>query len=203
VENIVEGLFPTPVYFSDLGRDVTKKELQEVKKHSLDVYRNAGNITSNNVYILDLPVFKKLKDELSKHLEEYVKQVIAPKEDISLYITQSWLNYTDEHQFHHEHAHPNSLISGVFYFDADEDLDRIKFFDSRHTWFEFESDSWSSFNSKTWWFPVKTGKIVLFPSDLRHSVEFKEGKNTRTSLAFNTFVKGTLGREKRLTELKL
>ena len=50
---------------------------------------------------------------------------------------------------------------------------------------------------------VKTGDIVLFPSSLTHMVETKEGDNTRVSLAFNVFIKGTIGNNKQLTELKL
>jgi hypothetical protein len=34
-------------------------------------------------------------------------------------------------------------------------------------------------------------------------VETKEGDNTRISLAFNVFIKGNIGNNKNLTELKL
>jgi hypothetical protein len=34
-------------------------------------------------------------------------------------------------------------------------------------------------------------------------VETKEGDNTRISLAFNVFIKGTVGKDKLLTELYL
>jgi hypothetical protein len=47
----------------------------------------------------------------------------------------------------------------------------------------------------------KTGDIILFPSSLTHMVETKEGTNTRISLAFNVFIKGTVGNNKNLTEL--
>ena len=59
------------------------------------------------------------------------------------------------------------------------------------------------FNSESWNFKVKTGDIILFPSTLGHKVESKVGDNIRTSLSFNTFVKGTIGVDKNLTELKL
>lgn len=58
-------------------------------------------------------------------------------------------------------------------------------------------------NSTSWWFPVKTGDIIIFPSSLTHAVETKQGDNTRTSLAFNVFIKGTIGNNKSLTELHL
>ena len=40
---------------------------------------------------------------------------------IHLKITQSWINFTKKGEYHHPHAHPNSLISGVFYVEADKD----------------------------------------------------------------------------------
>ena len=47
-------------------------------------------------------------------------------------------------------------------------------------------------NSESWWFPVKTGDVILFPSSLIHMVETKQGTNTRISLAFNVFIKELL-----------
>ena len=41
--------------------------------------------------------------------------------------------------------------------------------------------------------PVKTGDIVLFPSNLMHSVPKTEHDHTRVSLAFNSFWEGELG----------
>jgi hypothetical protein len=43
---------------------------------------------------------------------------------------------------------------------------------------------WNLYNSETWWFTVKTGDIIMFPSSLTHMVENKEGTNTRVSLSF-------------------
>ena len=63
--------------------------------------------------------------------------------------------------------------------------------------------SYNIFNSLTWSFVVKTGDILLFPSNLGHSVQTKKGKNLRISLSFNVFVKGQLGVTKNLDELIL
>ena len=43
----------------------------------------------------------------------------------------------------------------------------------------------------------------MFPSSTTHQVETKQGNNTRISLAFNTFYKGTIGSNFELTELIL
>jgi ectoine hydroxylase-related dioxygenase (phytanoyl-CoA dioxygenase family) len=66
-----------------------------------------------------------------------------------------------------------------------------------------QTEKFNTFNSSSWWFPVETGQVFLFPSSLTHSVGTKQGKNTRISLAFNVFIKGTIGSQKSLTELIL
>ena len=36
---------------------------------------------------------------------DYLEKIICPKNDIKLYLTQSWLNYTEEKQYHHNLSH--------------------------------------------------------------------------------------------------
>ena len=57
-----------------------------------------------------------------------MKTVRCPQNNVEIYITQSWLNYIDENQYHPMHYHPNSVVSGVLYLDCDKDNDRIHFF---------------------------------------------------------------------------
>lgn len=51
--------------------------------------------------------------------------------------------------------------------------------------------------------PVKEGMIIIFPSNLKHSVDKVKEDKTRISLSFNSFVKGSLGDKENLTEVKL
>ena len=201
IESTVNGIFPTPVYMSKLDRDLTKKELSFIDKTKLDFYKNEGNITSNDNYILNQKVFSKLKEDLDLRVKDYFNKVLSTTDAVTPFITQSWLNYTETKQYHHKHQHPNSLVSGVFYVNCHEELDKIKFFNEGYKTIKPEIKDWNLYNSESWWFTVKTGDIILFPSSLTHMVENKEGTNTRISLAFNVFIKGTIGNNKNLTEL--
>jgi uncharacterized protein (TIGR02466 family) len=203
IESTINGLFPTPVYISKLDRDITTKELSFIDKTKLDTFNNEGNKTSNDNYILNHKEFKNLKKELDLRVQDYFDKVISPANNIIPYITQSWLNYTETNQYHHKHTHPNSLVSGVFYINCHEEHDKIKFFKEDYKTIRLEIKDWNMWNSESWWFPVKTGDIILFPSSLNHMVETKQGDNTRISLAFNVFIKGTVGNNKNLTELVL
>ena len=203
MEANINGIFPTPIYISKLNRELTNKELLFIDKTKLDVYKNEGNTTSNNNYILNEKTFANIKKELDLRVQDYFDKVISPANTITPYITQSWLNYTETNQYHHKHAHPNSLVSGVFYINCHEQHDKIKFFNDNYKTIKPEIKDWNIWNSESWWFPVKTGDIILFPSSLTHMVETKQGTNTRISLAFNVFIKGTVGNNKSLTELIL
>tara|TARA_R110000803_G_scaffold30124_3_gene68176 strand:+ start:2353 stop:2967 length:615 start_codon:yes stop_codon:yes gene_type:complete len=199
----IDGIFPTPVYFSKLDRDLTEKEMSLIQQEKLNAFNNEGNFSSVNNYILNHESFSLLKEELDLRVKDYFDKVILPANDITPYITQSWLNYTETNQYHHKHAHPNSLVSGVFYINCHEEHDKIKFFNDKYSTIKLEVKDWNLYNSETWWFPVKTGDIILFPSSLTHMVETKEGSNTRISLAFNVFIKGKIGNNFELTELIL
>ncbi len=203
MEATINGIFPTPIYISKLNRVLTELELSFVDNTKLDTHTNEGNITSNNNYILNNKAFKQLKEELDLRVQDYFEKVISPANNITPYITQSWLNYTETNQYHHKHEHPNSLVSGVFYINSDEQNDKIKFFNDAYKTFKPEIKEYNIWNSQSWWFSVKTGDIILFPSSLTHMVETKQGDNTRISLAFNVFIKGTVGNNKSLTELIL
>ena len=201
IESNINGIFPTPIYISKLDRKLTPLELKFVDKNKKDFYKNDGNITSNNNYILNEKPFANIKKELDLRIQDYFDKVISPANNITPYITQSWLNYTETNQYHHKHAHPNSLVSGVFYINCHEEHDKIKFFNDNYKTIKLEIKDWNIWNSETWWFSVKTGDVILFPSSLTHMVETKKGDNTRISLAFNVFIKGTVGNNKNLTEL--
>ena len=203
---VIQNLFSTPIYMTNIDRSFTKQELQFVEKQKKHCVKNEGNINTKDNYILNRKEFKNIKKFLDKACKDYLERIICPKNNIELYITQSWLNYTEENQYHHRHEHPNSIVSGVLYLDSDKANNMIKFFS--HIKYqqikpEIDDEKYNIWNSSSWWFPVETGQLVMFPSSTTHQVDIKKGNNTRVSLAFNTFYKGTIGINNELTELIL
>jgi uncharacterized protein (TIGR02466 family) len=199
----ISGVFPTPIYVSNLDRPFTKEEMGIFTTAEKKVVPNAGNITSANNYILNEKGMENLKDILTAHVTEYIKRIHAPKYPMVPYITQSWANYTKKNQYHHTHEHPNSFISGVLYINANEKHDKITLHKKGYQQIKPVPSEWNWYNSDSWFYTVKTGMIILFPSGTTHNVETKEGDNKRISLAFNTFFKGTMGENSQLTELIL
>jgi len=203
MNGIITSIFPTPIYLTKLDRNLTVKELNFIKKHRLNVYSNKGNSTSKDSHILEHKIFSNIKEQLLKHINNYFNKIICSKNKINPYITQSWLNYTKENEFHHQHHHSNSIVSGVLYIDADKKHDKIKFYKNKYQQIELEPKEYNLYNSETWWFAIESKDIILFPSYLTHSVEIKKGNNTRISLAFNVFLSGEIGNVKALTKLIL
>ena len=203
---VINNIFPIPIYTTKIDRGFTKQELQFVTEQKKHCTNNQGNINTKDNYILNRKEFKNIKKFLDKHCKNYLDTIICPKNNIELYITQSWLNYTEANQYHHKHEHPNSVVSGVLYFDSDIKKDKILFSHSRgyqQIYTEINKEKFNLWNSQTWFFPVETGNLFMFPSSTTHQVETKKGNNTRISLAFNTFYKGSVGSNTELTELIL
>ena len=201
---IIHSIFPIPIYTTKMNRGFTKQELQFVKEQKKHCINNQGNINTKDNYILNRKQFKNIKKFLDKCCKDYLDTIICPKNNVELYITQSWLNYTEANQYHHRHEHPNSVVSGVLYFDSDIKNDKILFTSSKgyqQIKPEIDNTKWNLWNSGTWFFSVETGNLFMFPSSTTHQVESKKGTNTRISLAFNTFYKGTVGSNSELTEL--
>jgi len=197
-------LFPEPVCTCSLERKLTQEELKIINEYQKETYKNDGNITSNDNYVLENKTLKNLKKDLHTKVMEYFDKIICSSNSIIPYITQSWLNYTKSDQFHHQHNHPNSYISGVFYISADKEVDSITFYKpSPEERIKLHITKYNPFNSTILSFPVETGNVFLFSSRLIHGVDRKKGTNTRISLSFNVFFKGTIGHNRSLTELVL
>lgn len=197
---ITYNLFPTAVAKFELGRDYSAEEMEFVG--SQPTHNNMGNTTSDERYVLRHDTMANLCDFVENSVAEYLKSIYAPKYEVSMRLTQSWLNYTKPGQFHHKHAHPNSFISGVLYMKAARQRDKIYFYKDGYKQISLPTDNYNLYNSESWWFEVGTGDLLLFPSSLTHMVETVQ-EDERISLSFNTFPVGYVGDESSLTALHL
>jgi len=203
----LNGIFPCPVYIvkRDVGLSPKEdKDIEDIIKEGLN--KSVANVCSVNTYIFNNKL-KEIKQFCEQQIKIYVKEVISDNEELDFYITQSWLNITKPGENHHQHFHPNSIISGVFYMSTTE-ADTITFHDPNFgikNIMEFPSKKFNVFNSHSCFFNANINELVLFPSWLSHSVAATSEKavTDRISLSFNTFVRGTFGESNQLAELIL
>lgn len=192
MKNLI-GIFPEPIYIFNLNRDFSKKEKTVLKKEHKKVNNNIFNKISKNRDVLSIGDLREIKKFTSDSLKEYLENVITPKHRIGLYTTESWLNFTKINERHHKHYHPNSFVSGVFYFQTAK-KDMISFHKQPKNNFEIDTEKFNLFNCNSWNLPISPGQLILFPSYLEHSVPVLKENITRISLSFNTFILGEISR---------
>tara|TARA_Y100000592_G_C5438426_1_gene302024 strand:- start:724 stop:1329 length:606 start_codon:yes stop_codon:yes gene_type:complete len=191
-------VFPTPILIVKY-QDSLDKEIKFVEKLKLEL--NGGdnrNYRTVNSYILKYKKLNKIKKFIEESIKIFSGDVLGYEDEF--YITQSWANSNPRGSFHHAHTHSNSIISGVFYLRKDKDNPPIFFNKTPDTGIQPKSKKFNTFNSGQLLVPINQGELILFPSNLNHSVPVNKSKTVRLSLSFNTFA-NRLGDEKTLTEV--
>jgi len=204
MSNILE-LFPTPVYYSKLEKNFSKKELNlvfKLEQTKISHGKFTTNGRSQDSYVLNNLVFKNRKKEIFKHINHYFNKILNIK-NLKPKITQSWITYLDTYESFPPHTHANSFLSGVFYIKSNANIDSISFYKDQNFYLNPNFIEYNVYNSSSWRLPVNTLDIIIFPSFLKHGISTKEDKSKRISLAFNVFVEGNLGNEYTLDYLKL
>lgn len=202
----IHELFPTPIVRSNIGREISKEEFSYAESHFIGNVVNESNSSSVDNYVLEKGI-PEIKNFILQGIDYYVENIIDPRYEMKFFITQSWFNYTQPKQYHHKHSHPNSIISGVFYFNVDEHEDGITFYNDSPKQISILPREFKNYNINVTnvfqKLPVKNGDLILFPSSIEHMVERTTTNNIRISLAFNVFAKGYFGEEDASTALYL
>ena len=197
-------IFPTIVFREHIGRALSPTEHRAIDNITENLNHNKLNLISGDSYIFkNQPGLGDIKAFCLDCVNRYIQEVYKPKYDVRPYITQSWLNVSSKGQSHHRHNHANSFLSGVFYINADPNSDKIWFHNDVYRQIQITAATYDALNSSSWWFPVNTGEVILFPSHLTHDIETVTADSPRVSIAFNTFLKGVLGTASESTELVL
>ena len=192
----IEHVFPIPIGREKLDRNFTAEELSFIE--NLTIEKNRGNYLSVDKNVLDRNELLNLKSYILENIYKYLEitNPLPSDKTTDIYITQSWISVLkNQNDFHFTHVHKNSVISGVLYIKANSNFDAINFLDKTSQWrtIQYEPKKWTIYNSPDRVFPISTGDLILFPSDMPHAVTPKRDNNKRISLSFNVFVKGALG----------
>jgi uncharacterized protein (TIGR02466 family) len=199
-------LYPTPVGIFHNENVEALSEHEELINLPYSMSNNFNR--SDDTYVLDHHA-PNLRSWICDQIQIYAKDAMAITDTFK--ITQSWcIKHQNEEQKIFSHIHPNSIISGAYYIDADDASEGITFYRqtfSNHTSIQWDSDP-ELMKNQSWnwaWYkiPVATGRLVLFPSHMKHGVDGKHNSNTRCVLSFNTWFSGTFGNKENLFELAI
>ncbi len=203
----VIGIFPTPIYIQQNAiEDNDVKNLRNIDllpEH--DFTANYGYQSANNS-ILNLPENSKLREKIKYYINDFANNALGFVGEYE--ITQSWVSIKKPFQMHYPHIHPNSIISGVLYFDNSDGAESIVFYKNidatdyvmrpalNHTIDTVFKHTETSL-------AVENRMLVLFPSYLKHGVMTNQSEVNRYSLAFNAVPKYQLGLRNDLTQLEM
>jgi uncharacterized protein (TIGR02466 family) len=184
----VYPLFPIAIGKFKRDNPLTKSELRFVEEYeygpnSKNDIGEDKHLFKNSQELSDIHQFCQLA------LNTYVNSIY--ESDVNFTITTSWLNKTKPEQSHHRHAHQNSVFSGVFYFQDQNEAPPINFYASDFSLVEqwdLNPRNYNLFNSSKWEFPIEKNTCIIFPSTLSHSVPKNTLNTSRYSIAFNTFL---------------
>ena len=193
-------IFPTPVALYRY-KDSIDDELNYLKSiQYLDTDDPTRSNRSTSSFLFENEELKNIFIFVNKCLADYARRVLAT--DQLLTVTQSWANKNIKGANHHDHVHPNSIVSGVFYFQTNSSTPIIFNKTDQHA-FVFEPIKFNTVNSHQFKLEVEAGECILFPSSLRHAVPENNYFLERISMSFNTFSLGTLGSKRALTHLNI
>ena len=193
-------IFPTPILITKYEKDFSE-EIKYVENLEYTSQKDNKNFKSKDSYLFKHEPLKKIKNFCGESLTKYTEKILNSKQ--RLVITQCWTNRNPPGAKHHEHVHPNSIISGVFFFRIGGKLPPIQFAKSVQGAMKLDPVKYNNITAETFLLPCTPGELLLFPSNLKHSVPINVSEETRYSMSFNTLCIDVLGSESSLTHLDI
>ena len=198
----IHQLFPTTILKDNINRPFTKAET--------DFYQNAiyrpdiSNSTESphrinlslDHAVLENAVMANIKEFIMQRVNHYMFNVMQINDRVTFYISRSWFIQSKKGDFGRRHDHPNSILSGIFYFRAPVDCGNIMFYENKTSKFgsmQFGFTPPNALNSTHVSVPPTDGTMIIFPSALAHEISINQADETRYSMAFDIWVKGTMG----------
>ena len=178
--------FATPIWIEDLELDVdnitsTIKGIQLVSTGKN--ISNVGGWQSLDYsvnYIREYTYLYKLVNILQKSIDTISTQIDPT---LKLYIDNLWMNVNKFGDYNLPHYHSLSAFSAVLYIKC-KGGSNIEFtHDTLMEHYPFWTKS-EMFATKLQLFP-KVGRLIVFPSWIKHSVLPNESNNERISISFN------------------
>ena len=172
----VVTLFPTTLYKNNIIDDFTEDCIDNLRgEEYIRTPADNGWITKKQDFHNDNK-YADLFSAIDFHVNYFAKQILKIKDDIDLVCMSSWVTMNSGSDYAQDHIHSSSMISGVLYLDAPPGSAPINFHGDLYkkntfgTFFPIQYSEYNQFNSNTYRVDVESGIIVLFPSNLRHSV---------------------------------
>ena len=195
-DDTILHVFPTTMFTSKYP-DSYDEEFEYIEKLP---FRQEGSYNGNckteDSYILEHKELSKIKIWIEEKIKNYAIDVISTKTE--LIITNSWINKNEPGAGHPTHHHQNSIISGIFYLNVTSSMPPTQFYNRYLPMIQLQRSEYNSMNAEYVSAPMVNGDLIMFPSDIMHSVNINQQNDMRYTLSFNTFAK-ELGNDRQLS----
>lgn len=186
-------LFATPVWGFDLPADDIARVNGVLKAHIEDWLSPRPEIPAGDNWQTTQDLHEQ---EAFAVLYPFVHEAIQSAlnaygvDDTEYVITGCWANVNQPGSDHRPHTHPNNIISGVYYVQTVGDGDEIVFHDPRPQAHVIQPTLTRPIAERQSAIGVeaKPGRLLLFPSWVRHSVRRNATQNERISISFNAML---------------
>ncbi len=149
--------------------------------------------TPNTQNILDEPRFATLSAFLHDCVKDFLDNVYCYEYE-HFKIVHAWVNRASEGGYQRMHYHGNSVVSGVYYLQADPKQSAPLMFDkaeiNTQPYLAIAAREQTLFTANRVAYPSETGIAYLFPSQILHGYEMPTRGGERISLAFNVMLDG-------------
>ena len=182
--------FPTLIWQADLP-DSQKSVLSEMKESVLSIKeKNPDGVKKTNYggwqskdYKSFSDKFKLIGNKLNETIKTCAEQIGVPELNLKNY----WININRYGDYNTVHNHRGAILSGVFYIDVpDENMGNINFFrDDDINYYLPPLEKYNNFTGEKATYTPKSGRVLIFPSWLRHSVDGSKSEKQRISMSFN------------------
>jgi len=189
---IINNLLPVPLYEFDYDLTLTDQVLDQAKNQEFT--NNTNNKISDKKNFYNQELFAWFRSCLNEVRGLYYIDTL------SLEIISCWVNRSSKYEYHHPHFHPNSIVSGIFYLTDHEKGETVFYHENPWKSIGLHPIIMASKNhgSEIWDDPMslkslvkpKKGKLILFPSSIRHKTEINLDTFYRYTISFNTHFSG-------------
>ena len=195
---IIHSLFPCIISENKLNynTDIIKEECYRRKQLELTGVTSQGKYATSNIggwqsspFFKDTDsFFSPLLHDIEEHCLNYIHEIVSIQ-DCFLY--NAWININSKGNSNFPHAHPGSIVSGVYYVKLPQNSGKLQFENPSGKLFASYwnvmrgPNEWNKANSQIWSLESSENTLLIFPSWLDHYVETNESDEDRISISFN------------------
>lgn len=187
------SVFPSPVLVSEIEN--FKNIKKELNNWIENYQKNQNNYQISGRHAWQSPTdFYKREKSFFKYknlIEKSISEILITLTNKNYKISNMWINVNGPGGYNVLHTHPNSDLSGVFWINCPKNCGNLVFESPNHftQYKTIEScdeqikQSLNYYNN--FWLEPTEGKLIIFPSDLKHFVKENLSNEDRISISFN------------------